>query len=165
MGRRGPPPKPTALKILAGNPGKRSLNFDQPRAPESSGQRPGWLKGLARKKWDTMHALLCEMRIMTAADELALTMLCETWAEWQAAREVIARKRATYESATKSGDRIIRARPEVAIAADAWRRVRAMLMEFGLTPSSRSRIQVGPDDHKDPMDEFLRRGKVARFFG
>ncbi len=164
MGRRGPPPKPTVLKILAGNPGKRSLNFDEPRAPESSGHRPLWMKGQARKTWDTMHALLCEMRVMSAADEVALSMLCETYAEWRAASDVVARKKATYESTTKSGDRIIRARPEVGIAADAWRRVRAMLLEFGLTPSSRSRIQVGTNYHKDPMDEFLKRKKIARFF-
>ncbi len=166
MGRRGPAPKPTVLKILSGNAGHRPLNFREPRPPESSGKRPAWLKGLARNAWDTMHAVLCEMRVMSAADELALSMLCETYAEWRAAREVIARKHTTYESTTKSGDRIIRARPEVAIAADASRRIRSLLLEFGLSPAARSRIQVAPNYRDDSLEKFLKRGKDAhRFFG
>ncbi len=166
MGRRGPAPKPTSLKLLSGNAGHRPLNFDEPRPPKSSGQRPPWLKGEARKKWDVMYPLLCEMRIFTAADELALSMLCETYAEWRAARTVIARKKPTYESVTKSGDRIIRARPEVRIGADAACRLRALLLEFGLSPSARSRIQVVPTYHEDSLDKFLKRAKDRhRFFG
>jgi hypothetical protein len=31
MGHRGPPPKPTALKLIAGNPGKKALPKDEPK--------------------------------------------------------------------------------------------------------------------------------------
>ena len=33
MGRRGPAPKPTAIKILEGNPGKQKLNHNEPKPP------------------------------------------------------------------------------------------------------------------------------------
>ena len=164
MSRPGPPPKPTILKILSGNPGKRRLNLDEPRPPKSSGHRPVWLKGVARKTWDILHPLLSGMRVMTMADELALTMLCDVWAEWRAAREIIIRKHATYESATKLGHRIIRVRPEVRIASDASRRLRVMLSDFGLSPAARSRIQVSADYTEDSMAKFLKRGKDARRF-
>src|SRR5258708_20465570 len=51
---------------------------------------------------------------------------------------------ATYKSRTLTGH-IIRKRPEVQIAAEAWRRVKGMLVEFGLTPAARSRLEVERD--------------------
>ncbi len=44
MGQRGPAPKPTALRILEGNPGKRPLNASEPR-PRAG--RPAEVSGLA----------------------------------------------------------------------------------------------------------------------
>ena len=41
MGERGPAPKPTALKLIAGNPGKRELNLDEAvPAPMTSTEPP-----------------------------------------------------------------------------------------------------------------------------
>jgi hypothetical protein len=31
MGKRGPSPKPTSLKVLQGNPGKRKINKSEPK--------------------------------------------------------------------------------------------------------------------------------------
>ncbi len=83
--------------------------------------------------------------VLTLADGKALELLCSVYAEYRDARDVIDRQGATYESHTQNG-KIVRARPEVAIASDAWRRIRAMMTEFGLTPSSRSRIAVAPQE-------------------
>lgn len=49
---------------------------------------------------------------------------------------------------------IIRPRPEVKMASDAWRRVQRMLTEFGLTPSSRSKVKGEPEGEADPFEEW-----------
>lgn len=55
---------------------------------------------------------------------------------------------------------IIRPRPEVKMASDAWRRVQRMLVEFGLTPSSRSKVsRAGDAEEADPFEQWARRGK------
>lgn len=97
-----------------------------------------------------------QMGCLTTADTHAFALLCDAYAEYQAARKVIDDKGATYESVTEHGSIMIRQRPEVAIAADAWRRVERMMTGFGMTPSSRGRVQVPQKaDEKSPFEEWL----------
>ena len=49
MAKPGPKPKPTHLKIITGNPGKRPLNHDEPEVIEPLGTPPaGWQAGAKR---------------------------------------------------------------------------------------------------------------------
>ena len=48
----------------------------------------------------------------------------------------------TYETVTRSGTVLYRPRPEVRLAADAWSRALRALVELGLTPRSRGRVEV-----------------------
>ena len=43
MAARGRKPKPTALKVLEGNPGKRPLNDHEPIPPKGELKCPSWL--------------------------------------------------------------------------------------------------------------------------
>jgi P27 family predicted phage terminase small subunit len=61
---------------------------------------------------------------------------CEAYATWVKAKGVVARKGFTFE--TEGGQ--VKKRPEVAIMHDAARIMRQSAAEFGLTPSSRSRV-------------------------
>jgi P27 family predicted phage terminase small subunit len=51
--------------------------------------------------------------------------------------------------------------PYLCVAEATLEQMRKFLVEFGLTPSSRSRIRVG--DHRPPsrLDQFLQRGRCA----
>jgi hypothetical protein len=51
MGRRGPKPAPTALKIAAGVRADR-INVDSPAGPVGVPTPPPWLTGEARAEWD-----------------------------------------------------------------------------------------------------------------
>ena len=42
MAQRGRKPKPTAMKVLEGNPGKRSLNTTEPQPPKRAPRCPNW---------------------------------------------------------------------------------------------------------------------------
>ena len=51
--------------------------------------------------------------------------------------------------------------PATALVKDASDRMRMFLIQFGLTPASRSRIQVGDaQEDEDPFEQFLR-GKAS----
>jgi hypothetical protein len=48
MPLRGRRPKPTAIRVLEGNPGKRAINRREP-IPTGSPEPPAFLKGAARR--------------------------------------------------------------------------------------------------------------------
>lgn len=159
MGRRGPPPKPTPLKLVTGNPGKRALNKREPKAVGTYGAPPAHLTRVGQSLWRRLAKKLNAMNLESEGDRNALEILCSAYEEWREAREIVIDEGLTYERKTAQGEVMIVARPEVAIAADAMRRVHRLLLEFGLTPSARSRVTAGEAPTVDPMEEFLNRGR------
>lgn len=155
-GRR---PKPTALKIVSGNPGKRKLNAQEPEAAIGTPAMPNHLTKRAKEAWERIAPELEAMRVLTLPDGPALELLCDAYAEWRAARAVVTKRGATYRAFTKNGY-MMRVRPEVAIASDAWRRIKAMLVEFGLTPAARSKVNAQPEQAVDPFESFLGQKKA-----
>lgn len=145
MGRRGPPPKPTALKILAGNPGKRPLN---PREPQPSAQAPrcpAWLPKEAKREWRRIVPELEAMRVLTRVDGDALTAYCQTYARWRAAEEFLVQHGEVYPLRDESGKvRCMQQFPQVSIARNLLLLLRAYQQEFGLTPAARTRVQAIP---------------------
>ncbi len=86
MGERGPAPKPTALKVLQGNPGKRALPKGEPRPPAPSPPpAPRWLGEEARREWRRVARALHGAGLLTEADHDALALYCETFASWRRA--------------------------------------------------------------------------------
>lgn len=158
----GRKPLPTQMHVLHGNPGKRARNAKEPKPRPGLPPVPKHLSPRAKAAWKRIGPELVAMNVMSLADGPALELLCDAYAEWRHARDLVDQEGATYETETENG-RIIRANPAVAIASDAWRRIRAMLAEFGLTPSSRSRVSMlsGSED-VDPFDAFLRGGTARR---
>lgn len=49
VAQRGRKPKPTAVKMLEGNPGKRSLNAGEPKPEKKAPRCPSWLEDEAKK--------------------------------------------------------------------------------------------------------------------
>ena len=76
-GRR---PKPTAVKELAGNPGKRPLNRVEPRPPASSTRVPRGLGEEAAKFWRRYAPMLAGLGVLTEADVPAFRMMAEHFA-------------------------------------------------------------------------------------
>lgn len=163
MGKRGPAPTPTKLKLLKGNPGKRAVNAQEPVATKVTHDLPAPkdLPAVARDLWVELMPQLRAMRVLTQADVIALRVLCEVYAEYRAARTVVERDGMTHVSIAESGFEMIMKRPEVGIAADAQRRLLRLMQEFGLTPSARSAIKVPEAPPADPLSDFLRGGRAS----
>jgi P27 family predicted phage terminase small subunit len=114
-----------------------------------------WLSATAREYWDEIGGLLLQMKLISYGDTAALMLLTDALAEWCAVRKTITRKGRTQTVMGKFGSSI-KARPEVAMEADLWRRASAMLTQFGLTPASRGKVSaLGAAEEKDPLSALL----------
>lgn len=164
MGLRGPPPKPTVQKKMEGTFRPDRAPEDEPTPPAGIPDPPKLLTGRARDAWDRIGPELNAMGVLTRVDGIALELLCDAYAEWVAARDVVRRKGTTYTTKTANG-RVTRPHPAVRIAAEAWRRVHRMLLEFGLTPAARTRVNRVPtgDDGRpqDPWEDIKRGPRLA----
>jgi P27 family predicted phage terminase small subunit len=161
-GRR---PKPTHLKVVAGNPGKRAINKKEPKPAREIPSCPAYLSDTAKVAWGRLSVLLDRMGVLTEADGVALERLCDCYAEILECRALIEEQGRTYSSIRGVGDDdspieqvLMKANPAVAMLADADRRFKSYLVEFGLTPAARSKVQTkgdGDGEKKDPLQEFF----------
>lgn len=150
MGARGPAPKPTHLKVLEGNPGKRPLNKNEPKPKPVAPKCPTWLDKEAKREWKRVAPELEKLGLLTIVDGTALAAYCQAYSRWAAAEKVLTTEGMTYE--TETG--YIRQRPEVGIVQKYLNLIRGFCAEFGLTPSARSRMTL-PGENEDEDDGIL----------
>jgi hypothetical protein len=67
----GRKPKPTALKKLEGNPGKRKLNMKEPVPGKGISDCSKWLLPEAKEEWKRLCQKLSEMGVLTEIDMAA----------------------------------------------------------------------------------------------
>jgi phage terminase small subunit len=80
MAVRGRKPKPTALKVLEGNPGKRPLNEKEPQPKRQAPRCPSWLEPEAKKEWKRMAKTLEAIGVLTQVDKAAFAGYCQAYA-------------------------------------------------------------------------------------
>ena len=152
-GRR---PKPTASKRLSGTLRRDRQNQREPK-PKAGARCPSWLAADAKSVWRDLAPVLERMKVLTEADREALALLCSALAEYRQARAVLDREGSTYRATTEAGAVLVRPRPELRIAQDAWRRARLMLVEFGLSPAARSKVSaLDPAAEPDDAEAYFR---------
>src|SRR6266481_7184387 len=136
----GPPPTPTHLKLLRGNPGKRRLPTDEPQPliAETCPPPPSFLNAYAADEWRTVAPQLHAMRLLTRVDAAMLSGYCLSYSRWRSAEEALARM-ARHDEHTDAllirADEGVRRNPLIKIAQDAARDMRRFANEFGLTPA------------------------------
>ena len=74
----GRKPKPTAVKKLEGNPGKRKLNSKEPVPAKGMPTCPDWLMPEAKKEWERLAELMNQMGVLTEVDMVSDGKLMET---------------------------------------------------------------------------------------
>ena len=87
-------------------------------------------------------------------DRAALSAYCQSWARWVTAEEELARPDVKMVEVTDKG--YLHPNPWIGIANQAMKQMRAFLGEFGMTPSSRSRVTVSAPPVEDPYEEYLK---------
>lgn len=152
--KSGPAPKPTALKRLEGNPGKRKLNNREPKVNSGIPICPNWLNNEAKNEWRRLAKKLYQMGILTVNDRATFAAYCQSYARWKEANEHLEREGSV--SYTKNG--FEQPSAWVGIANTSQKLMMQAAAEFGLTPSVRSRLIAGSDIHdgNDDMEDLLR---------
>jgi len=156
MAQKGRKPKPTALKILEGNPGKRQLNTNEPTPAKKAPKCPSWLDNEAKKEWRRLTKQLENLGLLTNVDMTAFAGYCQAYARWKEAEEFISKHGTIVKTPSGYWQQV----PQVSIAQTYLKIMNKLCEQFGLTPSARSRIvsDVGRQDAIDPMELILLSG-------
>jgi P27 family predicted phage terminase small subunit len=151
---RGRKPVPTNLKIFRGNPGCRPLNKLEPKGKTQIPPCPKMIKDdvEARKEWRRMSRELKSLGLVTVIDRAALAAYCTLWSRWIDA-EAKVREKGSVVRGTHN-DPVLN--PYLRVAQKALEQMKAMLVEFGMTPSSRSRIAANVVIDDDEDDRFFK---------
>ncbi|MEO8277764.1 MAG: P27 family phage terminase small subunit [Thermoanaerobaculia bacterium] len=151
--------KPSHLRIVDGNRGKRAAPKKEPKPTRGIPATPSHVKAdeLAHAEWARLVTITNAPRtgVLTLADGPMLEATVLAYSTFRQAFAALT-KGLTYKCATKSGGVMYRQRPEVFIAADAWRRYITGLTHFWLSPAARGKVAtIADDEEKDPAAEFL----------
>jgi P27 family predicted phage terminase small subunit len=159
MGKRGPPPEPSILRYIRGNPSHSSLNSGEP-TPDlvaSDIQPPEWLDGVALKKWHTVVPILSDMRVMTVADVETIARYCALWEQWKKNYDAVKAGLDVLRFKDQNGDiKHIQVSPYASQMTKLAKDLLRIEQEFGLTPSSRSQVTIHADKHDDPFSAFIQ---------
>jgi len=145
---RGRHPKPTRIKALTGNPGKRPLNPHEPRPEPALPECPAELSPLAKQEWMRLTAELAKLNLITHLDRGALATYCGAYALWAEAMGQIQK----FGTMVKSPTGYPIQSPYLAIANRQAEFMMRVASEFGFTPASRSRISAPPPDQLPLLD-------------
>ena len=144
---RGRKPKPTHLKLIEGNPGKRPIHAGAPRPVAVMPEPPDHLNDLARAEWERVAHGLHALRLLEPVDRAALAAYCVAYARWTQAERAIAgmgkRDLLTGGLMIKTSNGTAIQNPLVGTANKAASDMVRYAAEFGMTPSARVRLAVG----------------------
>ena len=156
MAQKGRKPKPTEIKKLEGNPGKRKLNEKEPQPEKTAPDCPEWLENEAKAEWERLAVHLEALGVLTIVDRAAFAGYCECFARWKEAEEFISK----HGMIIKTPSGYFQQVPQVSISQTYLKLLLKFAVEFGLTPSSRSRIiaEENLSDKNDPMEWILYEG-------
>lgn len=162
--------KPTAIRKLEGNAGKRALPKNEPNFEVSIPSPPEHLDDLALVEWLRITPQLYNTGVITNADMSTLASYCTCYSRWVKAE--IELKKLADGGAEYGGLIVVAANgtlmnnPLIGVANTMMLNAVKFAIELGLTPVARSRVTALQVAEKDnPADKFFNRGvglKVVR---
>jgi P27 family predicted phage terminase small subunit len=139
------------LKVLKGAR-KDRINDDEPNQLPGRPDPPHYLDKEGLREWNRILPELEECGVLSRADGAALGLYCSSFSAMVAAEKEVQAMGLFVE--TDKGS--LKANPAVAMARNARCVCARLLVEFGLTPSSRTRLKVpSVDGSKDDIDGFI----------
>lgn len=156
--KRGRKPKPSVVKKLEGNRGRRPLNKREPKpsAPLTLSP-PDWLQPVALEYWRRLAPRLQKIGLLTELDIDLLAMLCDAWQRKHDARKTIEEVGAYHF--TESG--FVVAHPALAQEHKATEQIRKLNSDLGLTPSARTGLTTGNTKPAGKLGKYVTHGNAA----
>lgn len=156
---KGRKPKDLAMKLLAGNPGKRSTSPASPfesDAPFVSSKlsKPRGLDKYASKEWDRIVSTLAP--ILSPASAGMVLVAVDAFSQMRRAGDVlVAAGSDFYKTAGKSGD-MLREHPAVGMRDRARRAYHQALAELGASPVAHTRVKKLPGAEQPELPGMAR---------
>lgn len=127
------PRKPTALRLLADNPGRRPLPAAEPTFTTCPTTPPDWLTGESLAQWGKLAKALDSNGMLNEANRNMLATYCDVLG--------------CYITSRRNG-----AEPDMKLI----QQIRMLGREFGFTPSSQAGISApGKPDGKEAKNRFF----------
>lgn len=145
---RGRKPKPTALKLLDGNPGKRAINGAEPKPPRTLPTCPEHLSAAAKAEWKRLAKTLNQVGLLTQADRTVMAGYCQCYGRWVEAELKLAETPLILR--TPAG--YIQQSPWLSISNKQLELMAKYMTELGLTPASRSRLAIQMNTGPKPWE-------------
>ncbi len=134
--------KPTALKLIDGNPGNRKINETEPKpAKVYHPDPPTDFSSIQRLKWNEVTDKLAKCRVLTELDLDALEIYCREWVNLQEAISDISQRGKLLQM--PSGG--VMWNPSWAQYKHSQAVCRSIMSEFGMTPSTRTGLIASAD--------------------
>jgi len=155
MGQRGPKKTPTA--VLAARGSRRAKDKSRQGEPHPEvviPKHPIWVSPKAKKYWKEIAPMLADYGVITNWDRIALALLVDTLADYIAAKKLIVK----HGEITPSKKDAVYQYPAVGIKNRTFENVLKLCREFGLTPASRSNVQIekASDPKENPKARFFK---------
>ena len=144
----GRKPKPTALKLINGNPGCRPINMREPQFEVGLPPKPEWFDTYASEEWDRITGNLNGQRVFTKNDLGILVSICIAYEQLRETLVIIKELGRSYTVEDMGGNKHFKARPECVRFETAQKEYRTLLSEIGFSPSSRSKVLTLPEPPK-----------------
>jgi P27 family predicted phage terminase small subunit len=160
VGKRGPAPAPTALKLIRGDRESR-INREEPLPAELEAEAPDWLPGPAREVWDRLAPDLIAKGVLTPWDVDAFADLCNVIVINREALLDIDKNGTnctTVDRELSDGTIIytLTKNPSWQIAKESTVLITTLGGRFGLNPSDRSQLKVkGEEDGGKGAERLL----------
>jgi P27 family predicted phage terminase small subunit len=159
MGGRngGRKPLPTALKVMRGTAQRCRTNKDEPKVIVTRPELPHGLDAMERRSWDKWCRTLVRLGVLSEDNQSALRDLaCADVRVIRSRRDM--KKHGAVEMTEKGSRRSAWALEHDAARADFNR----LCAEFGVTPSSRTRVRaIQPAKTEETAEEV----EAREFFG
>jgi len=134
VGRRGPRPAPTAIKLAKGERRPSRVNYDEPEVPEVDDLKPPpGLAGVALAEWRRLGPQLRDVGVLRTTDLGALEDYCRRLGDLR-----------SYETRAKRAGVNAISMGYAGMVTKLQAQVNALRREFGLTPASRSSVRIPP---------------------
>jgi len=165
----GRPPKPTALKVITGNPGKRATNKQEPDPTYLDKlDPPDWLGEAAKDVWREVAPKLVAAKLLTEVDVQLLAMGCvaiaqHRYAVSRTADDLVKVRHEVDTGGTQFsvGEHI---NPWMLVQSMTFKQAMAVFQQFGMSPAARTRIAINPQGDLFGHDATEQENKAAKYF-
>lgn len=156
---KGRKPTPTKLKLLRGEKHKERINQGEPKPKAANLRCPNHLNKEAKKYWKEEAPKLYRLGLLTEINRGPFELLCEAYGDWKIYKAMINEGKCPECGcggiAIKTPNGSLQLSPLASMLNRAHDQYRRLCVEFGLTPSSISRISLTGKGKKSDFGDMI----------